>query len=179
MNDHASPGSGQELEPPADRPTMPENYGLNTAGDDLALLSWSRVTEQMEIARSYWVGTTRPDGRPHVMPVWGVWIDDVFYFGTAPGTVKALNLESNPAAVVHLESGDDVVIVEGRAEKMVEMDADLYVRVAASYAPKYDGFAPNSPSVNEPLYAVHPQVVFAWLESDFFRTATRWRFDDS
>jgi len=179
MNDHASQNNAKESEPLDGRPHMPESYGLNAAGADLALLSWSWVTEQMEIARSYWVGTSRPDGRPHVMPVWGVWIDNVFYFGTGPDTVKALNIESNPAAVVHLESGDDVVIVEGRAKKMVEMDTDLYERVAASYAPKYDGFAPNPPSVNEPLFAVHPQVVFAWLENDFPRTATRWRFSDS
>jgi hypothetical protein len=71
-----------------------------------------------------WLGTTRPDDRPHVMPVWGVWIDDIVYFGTAPDSVKALNLASNPAAVVHLESGNDVVIVEGRTEVMVKMDAD-------------------------------------------------------
>ncbi len=165
--------------PPAGRPSMSQVYGLDAGNDDLALMSWAWVTEQMENARSYWVGTTRPDGRPHVMPVWGVWIDDVFYFGTAPDAVKARNLASNPAAVVHLESGDDVVIVEGRAQKMVEMDAELYERVAAAYAPKYDGFAPNSPSVNEPLYAVHPQVVFAWLEHDFPRTATRWQFSNA
>jgi len=176
MNEKGVPSLDEQHESLVDRPTMPESYGLNAASDDLALLSWSWVTEQMEVARSYWVGTTRPDGRPHNMPVWGAWIDDVFYFGTAPDTVKALNLESNPAAVVHLESGDDVVIVEGRAEKIIEMDADLYQRIAASYTPKYDGFAPNSPSVNEPLYAIHPQVVLAWLENDFPRTATRWRF---
>ena len=140
-----------------------------------AFFSWNHVSERMKAARNYWIGATRPDGRPHVTPVWGVWLDDTFYFGAGRNSRKARNLAANPAIVVHLESGDDVVILEGLAERLTAMDPALYERIAAGYAAKYAGFRPNPPSKQEPLFAVHPQVVFAWLESDFVRTAARWR----
>lgn len=48
--------------------------------------------------------------------MWGVWLDGVLYFGTGAGSVKARNLAANPALVVHLESGDKAVIMEGEAQ---------------------------------------------------------------
>ena len=55
------------------------------------------------------------------MPVWGAWVDGMFFFHSHPGTRKARNLAVNPAIVVHLECGDDVVIVEGEAEVVNEI----------------------------------------------------------
>jgi len=46
--------------------------------------------------------------------VWGVWLDDIFYFST--GSLAEQNLATNPAITVHLESGSEVVIIEGTAE---------------------------------------------------------------
>ena len=99
--------------PQAARPDMPD-YGISADAD--GLLPWQHVSEQMAAARNYWIGTVRPDGRPHATPVWGVWVDETFYFGMGPRSVKARNLAANPALVVHLESGDDVVVLEGVAE---------------------------------------------------------------
>ncbi len=77
--------------------------------------------------RNYWVCTTRADGRPHAMPVWGLWLDDAVLFSTDPESVKARNLAARPDVVVHLESGDDVVVVDGRAERLTgsELPADF------------------------------------------------------
>ncbi|HSN73709.1 MAG TPA: pyridoxamine 5'-phosphate oxidase family protein, partial [Anaerolineae bacterium] len=94
-------------QPLAQRPAM-QDYGISDEPD--GLLPWSFASQRMAAARNYWIGSSRPDGRPHAAPVWGVWLDDVFYFGTVPGSVKARNLAANPALVVHLESGDEVVI---------------------------------------------------------------------
>ena len=156
------------------RPKM-KDYGIHE-GDE-GMLTWDFVDEQMANSRNYWLSTTRPDGRPHAAPVWGVWVEGGFYFGTSPNARKARNLAANPALVVHLESGDDVVILEGTAVKLTTMSPELYEVFGTAYAAKYNGFKPNSPSETEPIYTMRIQIAMAWLESDFPRTATRWEFD--
>lgn len=158
------------------RPNMP-GYGVHSSGE--GMLAWDHVDERMAEARNYWVATTRPDGRPHCAPVWGAWADEVFYFGTGPNSRKTRNLSENPNVVIHLESGDDVVILEGIAEEVGALDQLLFTRIADAYAAKY--VLPETgeefrPSGADGMYAVRPRVVFAWLERDFPRTATRWTF---
>jgi pyridoxamine 5'-phosphate oxidase-like protein len=160
-------------------PTRPHapGYGIRSSGE--GMLPWSHVDERMAQARNYWVATTRPDGRPHCAPVWGVWVNGTFYFGSGPRSRKARNLSANPNVVVHLESGDDVVILEGIAEEFANPEPSLFARIADAYATKY--LDPESgqefrPSDAEGIYAVRPRVAFGWLERDFPRTATRWSF---
>jgi hypothetical protein len=155
-----------------DRPSLPESYGVDRKPE--GMLTWDWVDEQLRRSRSYWVATTRPDGRPQTIPVWGVWFDGTFYFGTSTGSRKARNLAVNPAIAVHLESGDDAVILEGMAEVMT--DAALFERYADAYDAKYavrPGDGTGSDAIN---YAVRPRVVLAWLEQDFLNTPTRWTF---
>lgn len=61
------------------------------------------------------MATVRPDGRPHLVPVWYVWHDEKIYIGMQPHSVKAKNLAHNPHLALSLEDGDDVVICEGTA----------------------------------------------------------------
>ncbi len=158
--------------PAAGRPYMP-GYGITKSND--GLLDWSHIGERMAASRNYWISSTRPDGRPHTAPVWGVWVDETLYFGTNPESVKGRNLAANPALVVHLESGDDCVVIEGEAQAVINPDRDLFTRVAEAYAAKYDGIRLEYPT-GPGTYTVRPRVVFAWLERDFPHTATRWRF---
>src|SRR5919206_3597441 len=102
-------------EPQRSRPVMPEGYGVPTTDD--GLLDWSWATQRLEAARNYWFSTTRPDGRPHAMPAWAVWLDGVLYFEGSPATRRARNLATNPALSVHLESADEVVILEGEVHE--------------------------------------------------------------
>jgi pyridoxine/pyridoxamine 5'-phosphate oxidase len=127
----------------------------------------------MASARNYWVGTTRPDGRPHAAPVWGIWFDESFSFATDPASRKGANLAANPALVVHLESGDEVVILEGTAEKVT--DPTLLARFADAYEAKYR-FRPEV-SGEAVVYRLRPRVAFAWRERDFPTSATRWSLD--
>ncbi|MFO7679369.1 MAG: pyridoxamine 5'-phosphate oxidase family protein, partial [Chloroflexota bacterium] len=80
--------------PMTDRPEM-EGYGIQPIGSGENLIPWVEVSQKLTRARNYWLATTRPDGRPHAMPVWGVWLDEAFYFGTGADTVKARNLVHN------------------------------------------------------------------------------------
>ncbi len=161
----------QRSEPKATRPRMPSDYGIQPleAG---GLIPWSTVTDQLVNARNYWVVTTGK-GRPHAAPVWGIWFDDALYFSTDRASRKSRNLAANPEIVMHLESGDDVVILEGSVEEIT--DPVLLTRFADAYDAKYQ-IRPVADG-SSPIYGLRPRVVHAWLEQDFPRTATSWRFD--
>lgn len=152
-----------------DRPQMPAAYGITGTAD--GMVEWVEVVVRLSSARNYWLATTRPDGRPHAMPVWGLWLADSVVFSTDPASRKGRNLAAYPAAVVHLESGDDVVVVEGEVRAF---DGDP-VTFADAYQAKYD-FRPE-PGPSQGVYALRPHIVLAWRESDFPRSATRWVLD--
>ena len=164
--------------PTSDRPGMASGYGLLPESEGKGLLPWSWAAERLERARNYWVASTRPDGRPHVMAVWGVWMEDAFYFGTDPASVKGRNLRANPSIAVHLESGDEVVILEGVVEVVVErmVLGRLYQLYGAKYAIALGPQTPDDPGDYPYTLRLRPQRALAWLESDFPGTATRWRF---
>jgi len=79
-------------------------------------LSWPEVAARLAAARNYWLCTTTPSGAPHAAPVWGVVTGQVLYLYSERRTVKARNLAADPRIAVHLESGEDVLIVRGTAE---------------------------------------------------------------
>ncbi len=153
----------------AARPRMTAGYGIEQS--DSGLLAWSHVGEQLAAARNYWVATTRRNGRPHVMPVWGLWWDGAFAFSTDPRSQKGRNLATNPEVVAHLESGDDAVILEGAAEPITD-PAEL-AEFADRYEAKYQ-FRPDTSNPAYGFYRVRPRRVFAWREADFPTSATRW-----
>lgn len=107
------------------------------------------------------------------MPVWGVWIEATFYFGTDRGSWKGKNLAQQPAIAVHLESGDDVVIVEGVAAPVTA--APLLAAIDDAYNIKYGMRVVGHPG-DTVIFSVSPRTVFAWREKDFPVSATRWVF---
>jgi hypothetical protein len=156
--------------PPAGRPAFPTDYGIERAAD--GLLSWDWLAERFAAARNYWVVTTRPDGRPHAMPVWGVWIDNHLVFSTAPGSVKGRNLRARRDVVVHTESGDELALIEGVAD---DLALDDLPSASALYHAKY-GLAIPEPGPESMVVEVAPVRALAWREADFPHSATRWVF---
>ena len=158
------------MEPRRRRPPF-KGYGVED-GDE-GMLPWSWATERLEQSRNYWVSTSRPDGRPHAMPVWGIWLDDAFFFSSGRDSAKSRNLAANPAVVVHLESGDETVILEGRAEKV--LDEGLSRRVSQVYWPKYD-LTFDASGEADSWFVVRPKRAYAWAERDYPGTATQFDF---
>ncbi|MFC7080610.1 pyridoxamine 5'-phosphate oxidase family protein [Halorussus caseinilyticus] len=153
-----------------DRPETEASYGIPDDRD--GLLSWEFVASRMADERTYWLSTTRPDGRPHARPVWGVWLDDHFHCGGGERTRWVRNLRANPAVTVHRESGEEVVVIEGTAERIDDTaDSERVARIDAAYDGKY-GIRHGTP-----FFAVRPDAVLAW--SDYPDDATRWTFRDS
>ena len=159
--------------PTAGRPIMPADYGIQPPDKASGLLSWAEAGRKIAAAHNYWVSTTRPDGRPHAMPVWGVWVRETLLFSTGRASRKGRNLAQQPYVVVHLESGDDVVILEGIVQEA--LDPQLLAEFVDAYDAKYK-VRPDTTDPNKVTYALRPQVALAWLESDFVGGATRWQF---
>lgn len=155
--------------PEPERLHAPDSFGFSIEDYPFEPMSWQWVTERLEAARNYWIVTTRPSGRPHSVPVWGVWIDDAFHFGTDPLGVTAQNLNLNPESVVNLESGDEVVILEGQ---FVLRDWTPSIQVA--FNAKYD----MSWEADEafPVFTLTLTKALAWTEANYPSNATRWRF---
>ena len=155
------------------RPDMP-NYGVLPECAD-GMLSWDWVDRQMHEARNYWVCSVRADGRPHSVPVWGAWVDGVLYFATDKHSVKARNITRDNRVVVHLDSGDETVIFEGRLVE-ADLSESQLKRISERYIEKYV-LDPELEEADDLLLRLAPKKVLAWLERDYPSTATCWRFD--
>jgi hypothetical protein len=151
---------------------MTEVYGVSTSSD--GPLAWGHAEERLERARNYWIATTRPDGKPHAAPVWGVWVEGSLYFGTGRSSVKGRNLSHSSELVVHLESADDVVILEGEVEEV--LDRPSFEAIDVAYRAKYGMGVAEAGEDGAVWHVVRPRKAHAWLENDFPNTATRWRF---
>lgn len=151
---------------------MMEAYGVHVSAE--GPLAWSHAEERLEGARNYWIATTRPDGTPHAAPVWGVWVEGALYFGTGRRSVKGRNLAHNPKLVVHSESADDLVILEGEVEEV--RDRASFMSIDAAYRAKYGMSVSEAGEDGAVWYVVRSKKAHAWLENDFLNTATRWRF---
>lgn len=148
-------------QPLASRPYFPKGY-VEKPKD---FVPWSHVEQQLTNEHNYWLCTVRPDGRPHAIPVWGVWINRRIYFDGSPETRHARNIAGNSFISLHLESGDDVIIVEGTARPITKLSTGLALKVARAYKAKYasKGYSPKATQWNNGgLYEILPQTVLAW-----------------
>lgn len=161
--------------PRPSRPHIPHDYGVPATTE--GLLPWSYVEERLTGALNYWVCSVRPDGHPHATPVWGCYLDGILYFEGSPQTRRGRNIAANPAVVVHLESGSEVVIIEGEAHELVDPPRSLTEPLAAAECEKYHslGYEPAPDTWDEGgLYRVEMQRAFAWTK--FPADTTRWMF---
>ncbi len=158
--------------PRASRPYIP-GYGVPDSEE--GMLPWEHVTSKLTSAKNYWVCTASKDCRPHCTPIWGTYLDGTLYLEGSSRTRRGRDIAQNPHVVVHLESGDDVVILEGVAEEIVP-DSDLAQKLAEAIGSKYEGYQPEPEQWSEGgLYKVSPRVVFAWKQ--FPVDATKWTFE--
>ena len=159
------------------RPEAPGYF--EPPGKGRGLLDWSVTEQRLVAARNYWLATASAEAVPHAMPVWGVWREGCFLFSTGPQTRKARNLAGNPRAVVHLESGAQVVIVEGVVREILALnEIEAFV---AEYNPKYRWNFTAADLGSGGLFEVRPVKAFAWLGdegTDFSATGTRWVFEN-
>jgi nitroimidazol reductase NimA-like FMN-containing flavoprotein (pyridoxamine 5'-phosphate oxidase superfamily) len=130
------------------------------------------VEARLVEATHYWFATVRPDGRPHVVPLDGLWLDNRWYFGGSDKAVRHRNLESNPLATLHLDDPGSAVIVEGTCE-FTAPPKKTAERLRAASREKY-GYAPPVSAYLAGIWTLSPRRVLAW--TDLTADATRFLF---
>jgi hypothetical protein len=150
--------------------------------DEADLMPWPAAAEQLAAVPKYWLATGRADGRPHVMPVLGVWLGDTLAVSSRPGSVKGRNLlrDGRCAVTAATDLGD--LVLEGAAAHVTELARQR--ELAAAFAAKYDwrfalrdGRAYDDSLPGSPEYAffeITPAKAFGYGPDGM--TATRWRF---
>ncbi|MGH2491885.1 MAG: pyridoxamine 5'-phosphate oxidase family protein [Candidatus Limnocylindria bacterium] len=152
-----------------------------------APIPWSRALERLEAGdgTSSWLATTRPDGRPHLTAVGGLWVDGKMYFTTGAGTRKGRNLAKNSNCVISVSLKGLDLVIEGVARKVT--DRATLDRLAKEYAAQgwpatVSGDALtaafSAPSAGPPpwdLYVVTAKTAFGVATAEP-NGATRWRF---
>lgn len=160
-------------EPRATRPHIP-GYGIP---DDDGTLPWSWARQQLEQALIYWVASVKPDSHAHLMPTWGAWVNDRFYFEGGLETRRARNIAANGWISVGISDRNQAVIVEGEAVNIAPLeDATLIAALVEGFA-KYrdsDDYEADPANWRDPaggLWELRPSVAFGW--SRFPETTTR------
>jgi hypothetical protein len=140
-------------------------------------LSWPEIAERLTPARNYWLCTTMRSGAPHAAPVWGVVIGGTLFLYSERRTVKARNISADPRVVVHLESGEDVVLVRGVAEDCgtPAQVPEVVAALAAKYASEGDRqYLPDADPDFDVVYAIRPKSAMMWRLADYEGSQRRW-----
>lgn len=165
------------MEPRIERPAMAD-YGVPEELD--GVLPWSWAEERLLASRNFWVVTASSGGRPHAMPVWGVWCPwtGTFVFSCSPNSRKAHNLRANPQATVAVDDTVEVVVVEGAVRPVVaaEVDAELDAYVARYWDTEEERAEGKAFVAGHDCWELTPERAFGIIETeeDFARRATRW-----
>jgi hypothetical protein len=159
-------------EPRIDRPHVP-GYGVPRSNK--GTLPWSWARERLERATVYWLATSGADNAPHLNPIWGAWVGDRWYV-EGGNTRWKRNLRENPQLAIHVEFGEELVIVEGRGRNVVDLDRSSTEAILAGYA-KYNAIGYQADAANWTgggLWVLEPVRAYAW--SSFPKDMTRYTF---
>jgi Pyridoxamine 5'-phosphate oxidase len=152
-------------------------------------LPWSEAERRMAGGGWFWLATVRPDGAPHLMPLFAAWANTSFFIASKDRARKSRNLEVEPRCVISTDTGDLHIIVEGTA-RHVRDEATLRRAVDAfqtvySWPTRIDGDrldadygAPTSGGPPYEVYEVIPIKAFGLPTDGETTTPTRWTWPD-
>lgn len=114
-----------------------------------------------------WLSTVRPDGRPHLVPVWFLWDGATVLIFSKPDQ-KVRNLQQNPNVTMALDDskeGEDAVLIDGEATLLDAGDIDATL---PAYAEKYAAKLASMGWTGESMAGSYTQPIRV--------TPTRFRF---
>jgi hypothetical protein len=155
-------------------------------------IPWSRAVDQLDKLEprggsrgpTCWLTTTRPDGRPHVAGVVGLWADESLYFVSGPQTMKARNIAREPRCSFAMSLSDLDLVLDGTASRVT--DAQTLNRIAQAFAArgwplevegevvKASFWAPSAPPPPWHLHVFKPTAALG-VGTASPGGATRWR----
>ena len=117
----------------------------------------AHINERLRADTIIWLATVRPDGRPHLVPVWFFWDGETITIYSQPNVQKLRNLQQNPNVTLEtVDEGEEVVIVEGRAELLGKSAQTMN---APAYVEKYDRHINDMQSNPEEMAASYSEVI--------------------
>jgi PPOX class probable F420-dependent enzyme len=139
---------------------------------DIARPDDRHTAERLAAEPVIWLGTVRPDGRPHTVPVWYAWHDPLVLIFSMPKTAKVRNLRLSPAVTLALDSADggrDIVLAEGDATLVTRADQHPHF-LGRQFREKYAlslgtaSFDEWRATFSQPLL-VHVRRITAWTSA--------------
>jgi len=124
---------------------------------------WRALRARLGREMTVWLATVRGDGRPHLVPVWFVWLDGKLYFSTGRQTQKYDNLLHNQDVALALPDTGSVIIIEGEAHAA---DRETTDRLADYFFHKYEWDFRYDENADWRLVEVTPHKVLAWGDGD-------------
>jgi hypothetical protein len=161
--------------PKISRPKFPEGYLDNPT----SFLAWEAVAARLTESKHYWLCSVLPSGHPHVVPRWGVFLDDKFYYDGSSKTRHARNIVENPHVSLHLENGSEAVILNGTSAPAGKPSPELGRKLSQAYRKKYksDGYSPKPHQWDEGgLYVFTPHQCIAWTNMP--KDPTKFLFEE-
>lgn len=162
-----------QMEPVVEQMELPPDYG-----HPRKTLKWAEVRQELEEASQYWVASMRPDGRPHVVPRDGIWLDNTWYYGGSDDTIHNRNLQHNRALTMHIGDGMKAIIVEGEAQH-IKPSRDIAERLAQESNRKYSHYGLNTTAetyTSGGTWVLKARRILAW--TNLPENATRFRFPE-
>ena len=148
--------------PTIDRPAIPAEYGVTKATE---FVDWKHVEDRFEADRVYWIATVGNGGRPRIRPIDGLYLDGAIYVGGSPETRWVQEVRANRHVSIHLDGVDDVVIIDGVAETLRNVDDDLAERLAAASNAKFPEYGMTAAFYKtNGAIAVRLRKVIAWTD---------------
>ena len=149
-------------------------YGIKAADEGTGLLPWAWAQARLDSSRDFWLATTGPDGAPHLMPVWAVWLVGALWFSSSNDSRKTRNLRANPRCSLSTDNPATPVVVQGVAEDVTDLGERQQLLDAenAKYGTNYsiDSLDPASNT----CFRVRPLKVIGLDTADFTGSPTRW-----
>ena len=120
---------------------------------------WRAMEAKLGREPTIWIATTRYDGRPHLVPVWFIWLDNKIYISTGSDTQKFINITRNEYIALSLPDSNDVLIMEGTARMADWQNIDT---LADYFYHKYEWDFRYDDSTDWRLIEITPYKILAW-----------------
>ncbi len=120
---------------------------------------WRAMESKLGREFTIWVATVKYNGRPHLAPVWFVWLDNNIYIATGSDTQKFLNLTYNSDIALSLPDTASTIIIEGDAHVA---EWNTVNRVADYFYHKYEWDFRYDETTDWQLIEITPRKIMAW-----------------
>jgi PPOX class probable F420-dependent enzyme len=117
------------------------------------------VNQRLSSEPTIWLSSIRPNGRPHLVPVWFLWSGNEIFIFAQPNSQKVSNLKGNPYVTLALEmakDGSDIAIIEGTAALL---DSGDQAAIRPAYTEKYSPMIAQMGATAEELAASYSQLI--------------------